>query len=132
MIEQQKNIKNDIKNFVNEIDNFKFDEYVTDFNSDKIKETKKQLDNNDNIKNINEDEICCVCYEIASKNPELKYSLSKCNHILCNICWSKTLFEKLECPICRKKVRVKTLKRLIIENININKDNMTNKNEKIL
>ena len=132
LIEQQKNIKNDIKNFVNEIDNFKFDEYVTDFNSDKIKETKKQLDNNDNIKNINEDEICCVCYEIASKNPELKYSLSKCNHILCNICWSKTLFEKLECPICRKKVRVKTLKRLIIENININKDNMTNKNEKIL
>ena len=122
------NIKNSVKNFANEIDNFKFDDYIPDFNSDKIKETQKELDNNDNVKKTNEDQICTVCYEIASTNPELKYSLSKCNHTLCNICWSKTLNEKFECPICRKKVRVKTLKRLIIEN-KTNDNNLENQNQ---
>ena len=126
------NIKNSFKNFSNEIDNYKFNDFISDFNNDKIKENKKQLDNNDNIKNTNEDIICCVCYEIASNNPELKYSLSKCNHTLCNICWSKTLYEKLECPICRKKVRIKTLKRLIIGDLNINTIEKTNENDTIL
>ena len=128
--EEQINIKNSVKNFVNEINNYKFNDCVSDFNNDKIKENKKELDNNENIKSINEDAICCVCYEIASNNPELKFSLSKCNHTLCNICWSKTLYEKLECPICRKKVRIKTLKRLIFEGV-INKTNeKTNLDEK--
>ena len=128
--EEQINIKNSIKNFFNEINNYKFNDCVSDFNNDKIKENKKELDNNKNIKSINEDAICCVCYEIASNNPELKFSLSKCNHTLCNICWSKTLYEKLECPICRKKVRIKTLKRLIFEGV-INKANeKTNLDEK--
>ena len=77
-------------------------------------------------KETNEDNICCVCYEIASNNPNLKFSLSKCNHILCNICWSKTLYQKLECPICRKKVRVKTLKRIIKTDTNIG-ENTNNK-----
>ena len=54
--------------------------------------------------------------------------MSKCNHILCNICWSKTLNEKLECPICRNKVRVKTLKRIFIENKAINNTTENQKN----
>ena len=124
------NIKKDIKNLNNEIDNnYKFNEFMSDFNNDKIKETQKELDNNDNKINMNEDIICCVCYEIASNNPNLNYSISKCNHSLCNICWSKTLYEKLECPICRKKARVKTLKRIIRTNIDLI-DN-TNSNDKI-
>ena len=128
--EERINIKNSVKNFANAIDNYKFDDCVSDFNNDKIKENKKELDDNDNIKNINEDAICCVCYEIASNNPEIKFSLSKCNHILCNICWSKTLYEKLECPICRKKVRIKTLKRLIFGDLikkTVEKTNFDNK-----
>ena len=125
--QQRINIKNSVKNFANEIDNFKFDDYIPNFNSDKIKETQKELDNNDNIKIINDDQICSVCYGFASSNPEIKFSMSKCNHILCNICWSKTLNEKLECPICRNKVRVKTLKRIIIEN---KANNTTTENEK--
>ena len=124
--EEHISIKNSVKNFANEIDNFKFDDYISDFNNDKIKETQKQLDNNENTKIINEDMICCVCYEIFSNKPDLNYSLSKCNHMLCNICWSKTLYEKLECPICRKKVRVKTLKRLIKGELNITDNNTTN------
>ena len=125
--QQRINIKNSVKNFANEIDNFKFDDYIPNFNIDKIKETQKELDNNDNIKIINDDQICSVCYGFASSNPEIKFSMSKCNHILCNICWSKTLNEKLECPICRNKVRVKTLKRIIIEN---KANNTTTENEK--
>ena len=120
------NIKNTVKNFANEIDNFKFNDIISSFENDKIKETQKELDENSNIKETNEDNICCVCYEIASNNPNLKFSLSKCNHILCNICWSKTLYQKLECPICRKKVRVKTLKRIIKTDTNIG-DNTNNK-----
>ena len=130
--EERINIKNDIKNFANEIDNYKFDDLVSDFNNDKIKETQKQLDENENTKLSDKDEICCVCYEISSNNPNLKYSQSKCNHTLCNICWSKTLYEKLECPICRKKARVKTLKRLIKSDINTEKGDKININEKIL
>ena len=129
--EERINIKNDIKNFANEIDNYKFDDLVSDFNNDKIKETQKQLDENENTKLSDKDEICCVCYEISSNNPNLKYSQSKCNHTLCNICWSKTLYEKLECPICRKKARVKTLKRLIKSDINTEKGDKININEKI-
>ena len=85
---------------------------LNDADNDKIKETLKSLDENIYTKNIKEDFLCNVCYEIASKNPQKKYSQSKCNHILCNLCWSKTLYEKLECPLCRNKVRVKTLNRL--------------------
>ena len=132
---ENQNIKDDIKAFVNAIDNFKFESIIKDFNkdkiikspkeqinenkivlndadNDKIKETLKSLDENIYTKNIKEDFLCNVCYEIASKNPQKKYSQSKCNHILCNLCWSKTLYEKLECPLCRNKVRVKTLNRL--------------------
>ena len=123
-------IKNDVKNFDSEINNYRFDDFIGDFNNNniknsKIKELLKALDENENTKNNTEDVKCCVCYEISSNNKDLNYSLSKCNHSLCNICWAKTLNEKLECPICRKKTRVKTLKRLI------NIENDTNTNEKI-
>ena len=123
-------IKNDLKNFDSEINNYRFDDFIGDFNNNniknsKIKEILKALDENENTKNNTEDVKCCVCYEISSNNKDLNYSLSKCNHSLCNICWAKTLNEKLECPICRKKTRVKTLKRLI------NIENGINTNEKI-
>ena len=123
-------ISKQVKNFASEINNYRFDDFIGDFNNNniknsKIKEILKALDENENTKNNTEDVKCCVCYEISSNNKDLNYSLSKCNHSLCNICWAKTLNEKLECPICRKKTRVKTLKRLI----NIESD--TNTNEKI-
>ena len=131
--EENINIKNELKDFDKQMNNYKFDDIISDFNksNNKIKETLKELDENENTKNTNEDVICCVCYEISSNNKDLKYSLSKCNHSLCNICWSKTLYEKLECPICRKKTRVKTLKRLIIMENKTNQDEMINKNENI-
>ena len=74
---------------------------------------KINLDNNSNtiISDKEEDFFCSVCYE--TENPNLIYSQSKCGHTLCNACWAGTLCEKLECPICKKKVREKTLRRLM-------------------
>ena len=124
--EEKINIKNEVNNFATEINNYKFEDLIEDFNKNsKIMEILKKLDENENTKTTSEDVICCVCYEISSNNKNLNYSLSKCNHSLCNNCWAKTLNVKLECPICRKKTRAQTLKRLIkIEN-NAN----TNENE---
>jgi len=122
--EEHINIKKEVNNFATEINNYKFDDFMEDFNKNsKILEILKKLDENENTKTTAEDLICCVCYEISSNNKNLNYSLSKCNHSLCNNCWAKTLNVKLECPICRKKTRAQTLKRLIrIENNDIIKE----------
>ena len=112
--EEHINIKNEVNNFATEINNYKFDDFMEDFNKkSKIIEMLKKLDENENTKTTTKELICCVCYEISSDNKNLNYSLSKCNHLLCNKCWAETLNVKLECPICRKKTRAQTLKRLI-------------------
>jgi len=51
--------------------------------------------------------LCPICRENAA-NP----CISSCNHIACYTCWQRLLKLKLECPICRSKVRVKHLKRI--------------------
>ena len=76
-------------------------------------EILEQLNNNsftDTTKNVYD---CPICFKTSSQNPNLIYSISKCKHVLCNICWSGWLAEKLECPLCKGKARPKTLKRLI-------------------
>jgi len=72
----------------------------------------KELDNNKNAKYVNEVLFCDVCLAISSDNPNLKYSVSKCKHIICNKCWANNLHVKLECPKCQKKTRPNTLTRL--------------------
>ena len=39
---------------------------------------------------------------------------AKCGHILCQKCWDQCLKQKLECPICKKRVRANTLIHLYI------------------
>ena len=76
-------------------------------------EILEQLNNNtftDTTKNVYD---CPICFKTSSQNTNLIYSISKCRHVLCNICWSGWLAEKLECPLCKAKARPKTLKRLI-------------------
>ena len=51
---------------------------------------------------------CVICYENENK----QFLLSKCGHILCNECWNRTLTIKLECPLCKAKVRHKTLRKI--------------------
>jgi hypothetical protein len=48
--------------------------------------------------------MCNICYE-ADK----KFLVSKCGHISCEDCWETRLKELMECPICKQKVRRKTL-----------------------
>eukprot|EP00667_Euglena_gracilis_P001347 EG_transcript_1347 len=50
---------------------------------------------------------CQVCQETCRE----PYS-SRCGHICCFACWQRWLEQKLECPICRTKVRLKLLTRL--------------------
>ena len=90
--EEHINIKNEVNNFATEINNYKFDDFMEDFNKkSKIIEMLKKLDENENTKTTTKELICCVCYEISSDNKNLNYSLSKCNHLLCNKCWAETL-----------------------------------------
>ena len=111
--------KDELDAIFEDIDNFKYEAVKNDTTKTKEeKENKKKikledLDNNINTKfsDKEEDFFCTVCYE--TENPNLIYSQSKCGHILCNNCWVKTLNVKLECPMCKKKVRDKTLRRLV-------------------
>ena len=79
-------------------------------------EILEQLNNNTYTQTTKEVYECPICFKTSSKNPDLIYSISKCKHVLCNICWSGWLTEKLECPLCKGKARPKTLKKLIFVN----------------
>lgn len=50
-------------------------------------------------------EICPVCFE-TFRHP----LVSKCGHVCCEDCWASLLASKLECPICRARARMKTLR----------------------
>jgi regulator of telomere elongation helicase 1 len=70
------------------------------------------------LKDINQSEKkdilqCPICFELLHKS---KYSflVSKCGHICCENCWDKTLLIKLECPLCKKKVKKKNLIKIFI------------------
>lgn len=48
--------------------------------------------------------MCNICYET-----EFQMLVSKCGHICCQVCWEKRLKDLMECPMCKHKVRQKTL-----------------------
>ena len=50
---------------------------------------------------------CVICYE-----RDKQFSVSKCGHVCCQECWEIRLRELLECPVCKDKVRPKTLVRI--------------------
>lgn len=49
--------------------------------------------------------MCNICYESDNH----RFYASKCGHISCEICWEIRLKDLMECPICKQKVRRKTL-----------------------
>ena len=57
---------------------------------------------------------CPVCFENSKDNIQMEFSSAKCGHILCNPCWKRCLKQKLECPLCKKKVRENTLIHLFL------------------
>ena len=113
--EKNKEKEDDFDTLFKDIDNYKFNQNINDLNKkETIENVETNLNNNINIKKADEEILfCVVCYKDSKENPSLVYSISKCNHILCNKCWALTLKEKFECPMCKKKVREKTLTRLI-------------------
>ncbi|KAL6076448.1 Regulator of telomere elongation helicase 1, variant 2 [Balamuthia mandrillaris] len=52
---------------------------------------------------------CSICQD-AADSP----SAARCGHICCAACWQKWLSTKLECPVCRRRTRLKQLTRLHI------------------
>lgn len=74
-----------------------------------IRNTKKRL--REETEEVPKEEECAVCY--------LRFRVpmkAKCGHVLCKICWTKTLAQHLECPICRARVRMKHLRPYTIIN----------------
>lgn len=69
------------------------------------------IPNNVEKKRVND---CPICFE-----SEVNFMSSKCGHVICEGCWDKCLKEKLECPMCKAKVRVKCLTKIFLNN-NIN------------
>lgn len=52
---------------------------------------------------------CFICFE-EFKNPHN----ANCGHVACKECWDEWLKRKIECPICKEKVRVKHLRPVFI------------------
>ena len=109
--ETDKKLKN-IKNNENEDENINSNNNIN-VEFEPNPEILEQLNNNQFTETSTKEYDCPICFKTSSKYPELTYSMSKCHHVLCNICWSGWLAEKLECPLCKAKARPKTLKRLI-------------------
>lgn len=51
---------------------------------------------------IEDQEHCFICYDYFNKDDFLT---AKCGHSACKNCWNNLLKEKLECMICKEKVR---------------------------
>jgi hypothetical protein len=73
-----------------------------------IKAKAKEIQDQYNLTDMERE--CEICYFKRDKHD---FSKSKCGHVACNPCWNNWLKEKLECPLCKKKVRAKTLEPLI-------------------
>ena len=112
-----KNKKNDdLNNILDEMNKYdnELDSKKNDLSNKKIEQIINNLNNNTYIEYFDKKELfCVVCFQTLNEDSTLTYSKSKCKHILCNICWARALYEKYECPVCKKKVREKTLIRLI-------------------
>ena len=56
---------------------------------------------------------CPICFDLMH-NSKFSFLVSKCGHVCCENCWDKTLSNKLECPLCKKKVKKKNLIKIFI------------------
>lgn len=76
-------------------------DFIPDLYQKMIPKERKYFMDKDKL----EDLQCLICYS----NPTQPAG-AKCGHIACKSCWESQLkINKLECPLCRKKVRSKNL-----------------------
>ena len=52
---------------------------------------------------------CMICYEPPKGE---NFKTSKCGHMACETCWGTWLSTKLECPMCKKRVKKNQLIKL--------------------
>jgi hypothetical protein len=120
IIRNNENQNENVNSITNANNNNSINNTINDNRNEEVtQEIFDQLNENtytEESKNVYE---CPICFKISNKNKDLKYSMSKCHHVLCNLCWAAWLTEKLECPLCKAKARPKTLKRIIFINDNI-------------
>lgn len=76
-------------------------------NSDKLRDSENCIPLSKILKTCNPQSkiMCNICYETDDR----RFLVSKCGHISCEICWQHRLKELMECPVCKQKVRRKTL-----------------------
>ena len=108
-----KTLKNLEKNIEEELK--KINKSENNINSQIINIKEEKLNNNKDLNKINDELRCPICFKNQNENPEIIFSISKCKHVICKECWNKCLNIKMECPICKKKVRLQTLKEMIIK-----------------
>ena len=74
----------------------------------------KKLQNNLAIVYKSNISKCPICFTGVNQSIFLSYSISKCHHIICNICWNKIISSTKECPLCKRKVILSDLKKVIL------------------
>ena len=74
----------------------------------------QKLQNNPNVIYMSKIEKCPICFTNTNQSIFLGYSISKCNHIICNICWNNIISDKKECPLCKRKIVLSDLKKIIL------------------
>ena len=74
---------------------------------------KENTPDNQNSKSNNQDNetvlSCMICYETFTGDANNSYKAAKCGHIACTNCWNTALEIKLECPMCKCRVRMTNL-----------------------
>jgi len=112
------NKENENNNNNNNNNNQNNEENNNEEEENKEKELQTGMDNLDYLqKNTNVEQTdkvyeCPICFKSSEQNRNTEYSIAKCRHAACNECWSEWLVEKLECPLCKNKVRINTLAKL--------------------
>ena len=99
------------------IDNNLIDkELIETINKDSKFDNKQfqKLQNNMDVISLEKISRCPICFTGINQSLFLSYSISKCNHILCNICWNKIISSTKECPLCKRKVVLSDLKKIIL------------------
>ena len=106
------------------IDNTIIDkELLETINKDSVfdNEQFQKLQNNTNIVYREKINKCPICFTGSNQSIFLTYSISKCNHIFCNICWNKILSSTKECPLCKRKVLLSDFKKVFLKKWSDNK-----------
>jgi len=110
--DEEKKEENNKKNSVDENIDKKLFEYMFEdknFNYEQF----YMLQNNQNVLSRKNIERCPICFTKINQSTFLKFSIAECNHIICNICWTKILTKNNKCPLCKKNIAFSELRKII-------------------